>query len=115
VHLAAVHVAAFGGDVHQLVHGEHEEVHPDVHMDRPQPGQGHSDRSPGHGILRQWSSEHSLRTELMEEALGRALDRLRIVHIQSEDNNRVIASHLLLGGFPDGVRVLQSALHVSFP
>ena len=49
-----------------------------------------------------------------EQPLGRALDRLGVVHVQAEDDHGVVAGHLLLGGFADGIRVLQSALHVSF-
>ena len=50
--LAAVHVAAFGGDVDELVHAQHQKVHADVHVDRPHAGHRRADRNAGHGVFR---------------------------------------------------------------
>ena len=70
VHLAAVHVAALGGDVDELVHRQHQEVHADVDVDRPQPGQRHADGRAGHGVLGQRRAEDALGAVLLHA--GRA-------------------------------------------
>ena len=109
VDLAAVHVTALGGDVDELVHRQHQEVHADVDVDRPQPGQGHADGRAGHGVFRQRRAEDALGAILFDQAARRALDGLGIVHVQAEDDDGRIAGHFLVGGLAHGVDVGQSA------
>ena len=108
--LPAVHVAALGGDVDELVHRQHQEVHADVDVDRPQPGQGHADGRAGHGVLGQRRAEDALRAVLLDQAARRALDRLGVVHVQAEEDDGRVAGHLLVGRLADGLDVGQRPL-----
>ena len=110
---AAVHVAALGGDVDELVHRQHQEVHADVDVDRPQPARAPADGGAGHGVLRQRRAEDALGAVLLDQPARRALDRLGVVHVQAEQDDRRIAGHLLVGRLADGIDVGQLALFVS--
>jgi len=50
---SAIHIAVFRGDVHDLVEGEEQEVHPDVDLDRIEAIEGGPDRDAGHALLRE--------------------------------------------------------------
>ena len=76
LHLAVVHVAAFRGDVDELVHAQHQEVHADVHVDRAHAGHRRADRDAGHGVFRKRRAEHAFGAELVDQPAGRALDAL---------------------------------------
>jgi hypothetical protein len=92
--LAAVHVAGLGGDVDELVHAQHQEVHADMHMDRPHAGHGGTDGDTRHRVFRQRRGEDAARAELLEQAARGSLDRLVIVDVETENEHAGIARHL---------------------
>ena len=81
---AAVHVTAFGGHVDELVHGQHQKVHADMHVDRPHARQGGADGDAGHGVFGQRRAEHALRSVLFRQTARRPLNRLGVVYVQAK-------------------------------
>ncbi|MND06610.1 hypothetical protein D3C83_280850 [compost metagenome] len=57
-----------GRHVDELVHAEHEKVHPDMHVDRAQAGQRGADRDPGHRVLGERRPEDPLGAVFLDEA-----------------------------------------------
>ena len=108
--LAVIHVAALGRDVDELVHAQHEEIHADMDMDRPHAGHGRADGDAGHGIFRQRRAEHAFRAEDIDQAARRALDRLVIVDIETEDKHARVALHLLRHRLAERIDIGQETL-----
>ena len=108
--LAVIHVAALGRDIDELVHAQHEEVHADMDVNRPHPGHGRADGDAGHGIFRQRRAKHPFRTEDIDQAAGRSLDRLVVVDVETKDENARVALHLLRHRFAERIDIGQQAL-----
>src|SRR5215831_16964275 len=107
---AAVHVTTFGCDVDKLVHCQHQEVHANMDMNRPQSGEGHADSRATHRVFGQRRTEHALRTKFLQESARRSLNRLGIVHVEAEDDYAWVVDHLLLSRFADGIDVREDAM-----
>src|SRR5262249_50444367 len=107
LYLPTVHVVAFGRDIDELVHAQHEEVHADMHMDWSHAGHRSADRDAGHGVLRERRTENALGAELLHQAAGRTLDRLVVVGIETEQKDARVAPHLLRDRFPERIDVCQ--------
>ena len=95
--LAAEHVMRLRRHVDELVHGEHDEVHADMDVDRPQAGERHADGRTGHRIFRKRRAKDALASIALDQVPRRAEDRLRIIHVQAEEQHALVARHLLVG------------------
>ena len=108
--LAVIHVAALGCDVDELVHAQHEEIHADMDVNRPHPGHGRADGDAGHGIFGERRAEHPIRTEDIDQAARRPLDRLVVVNVETKDKNTRVALHLLRDRLAKRIDIGQKTL-----
>src|SRR5258708_5219360 len=67
-------------------------------MDRPHAGHRRPYGDAGHGVFRQRCTKDAFGAEVVDEAPRRALDRLVIVHVETEHEYARIACHFLRNG-----------------
>ncbi len=105
--LAARHVHGLRRDIDDLVHGEHEEIHSDMYMNRTQAGHRHADACAGHAVLGKRRIHHAIGPEALRKTPCAAKDRLRIIDAQADHENAIVPLHLLVEGFANGLDLGQ--------